>query len=285
MGHRTDGYGDDAPQGIGRRALLARVGALARGTVALAAIAPLLEPGFARALQIAPEDPRIRAEPVTIRTDWGGLQCYLARPAARSGKVGSVIVAHDYWGLTPHFEDVARRVALEGFVALAPDYASRFGGTPAEEGPAREVLDMLSWADMISDSHAALQWLKTRDDGNGNVGAVGFGWGGNAVGRLATKSPDLAAGAVFYGRVPPLADVAAIRARLLLNYAGQDQLVDPGVPGFVDALRKAGVSYEIFTYEGVQRAFDDDSSPARYAPEAAKLAWSRTAEFLRQTLG
>jgi carboxymethylenebutenolidase len=223
-------------------------------------------------------------EKVTVPNDAGGLVCYLARPIGLADKLGAVLIAHDSRGPTPHFEDVARRLALEGFVALLPDYASRMGGTPAEEGPARDEIGMLTWDEVVADSRAAIAWLKAREDGNGKVGMVGFGWGGSAAGRVATKVPDLDAAAVFYGRVPPLADVAGIRAKLLLNYAGQDQSIDADVPAFAAALGKIGASYEVFMYEGAQHAFDDDTSDTHYAPDAAKLAWSRMADFFKRVL-
>lgn len=257
-----------------------------RDCLAITALSPMLAIPKTLAAQVPPDDPRIVSDTSTIPTAEKGLQCYLARPASGSEKRAAVIVLHDYWGMRPHFQDIARRLAVEGFVALAPDYASRFGGTPDEKDPAREMVSMEEWPFMIADTQAAMQWLKERDNTNGRLAVIGFGWGGSAVGRLATKVHDgLNAGIVFYGTVPPLEDVPAITVPLLLNYAGDDTLVDPNVPAFVDALRKAGLTFEMFSYAGVKRAFDDDSAKSNYAADAANLAWSRTVDFLHRTLG
>ena len=269
---------------LSRRELFASAAKLANMSLAFSALGPFSWTIAARADQVPPDDPRMQAEAIVIPTDAGGLQSYLARPADGSGMLGNIIVAHDYWGLTPHFRDVARRLAMEGFRVLAPDFASRFGGTPAESDPAREMISMLDWPDVISDGKATVAWMRGQEGTKGKVAIVGFGWGGSAAGRLATKAPDLDSGVIYYGKVPPAADVPAIKAQLLLNYAGDDPLVDPGVPDFTQALQKTGVSYQIFIYEGVQRGFDDDSAPAHYAADAAQLAWTRTIEFLRQTL-
>jgi carboxymethylenebutenolidase len=264
-----------------RRALIASMG----DWFVVATLLPMLQFPKAFAEQVSADDPRIVAEKPTIATQEKALQCYLARPASANEKRAAIIVLHDYWGMRPHFQDIARRAAAEGFVALAPDYASRFGGTPDERDPAREMVDMEEWPYMIADTQAAMQWLKQRDDTNGKLAIVGFGWGGSAVGHLATAVHDgLDAGVVFYGKAPPIEDVPAIKIPLLLNYAGDDPFVDPEVPAFVDALRKAGTVYEIFSYPGVKRAFDDDSGSANYAADAANLAWSRTVDFLHRTL-
>src|SRR5215468_3086024 len=219
---------------LSRRTALGRMGeGLAAGTLLSLALLPK-----ALADQVPPDDPRIALDTPTIPTPEKGLQCYLARPTSGSERRAAVIVLHDYWGMRPHFQDVARRAAVEGFVALVPDYASRFGGTPDEKDPAREMVSMETWHYMIADTQAAMQWLKERDDANGRLAVVGFGWGGSAVGRLATQMHDgLDAGVVFYGKVPPLEDVPAIKMPLLLNYAGDDTFVDPEVPAFVDALQ------------------------------------------------
>jgi carboxymethylenebutenolidase len=271
---------------LSRRKALVRTAALASEWFTMAALLSTLRWPEASAAQVAPDDPRILSETVMIPTPEKGLQCYLARPAAEGSKRGAIVVLHDYWGMRPHFQDVARRAAVEGFVALVPDYASRFGGTPDEKDPAREMVSMEEWRYMIADTQAAMSWLRERDETSGKIAAVGFGWGGSAVGQLATKVHDgLDAGVVFYGRVPAIEDVPAIKVQLLLNYAADDPLVDPDVPAFVDALKRAGVTYEMFTYDGTQRAFDDDSAPAHFAADAAKLAWSRTVKFLQQALG
>jgi carboxymethylenebutenolidase len=235
------------------------------------------------AAQIASDDPRIRAERLAIVAKWGTLDSYLVRPTTDTEPLPGVIVAHDKLGLTPHFEDVARRFAVEGFIALAPDYASRFGGTPSEPGPALEVVGMTKPADIVSDTHVALQWLKENGRSH-HLGAVGFGLGGTAISYAAAKLPDLMAAAIYYGHPTPLADMGGLKSPLLFNFAGKDQFIDPEIPAFVEALRKAGIIFELYTYEGTERGFEDESAPAHYSPDAAKLAWSRTIAFLKTAL-
>src|SRR5262245_3198496 len=248
-GSKTMGKGSS----LSRRKLFANAAKLANVTLAFSALGPFSWTIAARADQVPPNDPRMQTEAVVIPTDAGGLQSYLARPVDGSGMLGNIIVAHDYWGLTPHFRDVTRRLAVEGFRVLAPDFASRFGGTPAEPDPAREMISMLDWPDVVSDGKATVAWMRGQKGTNGKVAVVGFGWGGSAAGRLGPRAPDLCSGVIYYGKTPPAADVPEIKARLLLNYAGKDPLVDPDVPDFIKALQRSGVSYEVFTYDGVQR--------------------------------
>jgi carboxymethylenebutenolidase len=264
-----------------RRAVLSRFAAAA---ILLGTAKPLFEPRAARAAQVSPDDPRLIAERVQIDNGAGGLQSYSARPAAAGQKRGGVLVMHDILGLTPHFEDVARRFAAEGFVALAPDYASRYGGTPAERGPALEVVGMATWPDMIADTHAALAWLRTQGDANGKTAAVGYGLGGSALGRALMEPEDLSAAVVLYGRTPPLDHVSAAHTPLLLIYAGDDPAVNDGVPAYLSALQETDLRPEVVTYPHVQHGFDDDTASARYAPEAAAQAWARTLDFLRPRL-
>ena len=256
----------------------------------LASPALLSVPGWliktrrARADQTAPDDPRMTTGRVRVPNEAGGLQCYSARPITSSAKRGSVLIMHDILGLTPHFEDMARRFAIEGFAALAPDFASRYGGTPTERGPAMEVVGMATWPEMIADTHAALSWLRAQEDANGKVAAVGYGLGGSALGRVVMETNDLAAAVLLYGRVPPLAGVAAIKAPLLLIYAGDDPAIDADVPAFVEALHKAGLRPELVSYPGVKHGFDDDTTTSHYDQSAAALAWTRTLQFLQAHL-
>ena len=254
------------------------------GVAAVATLPACLVSEYANAAQVANDDPRLRTERVALDTAWGKLECYLARPHSTKLHPG-VVVVHDKLGLTPHFEGVTRRLALEGFVALAPDYASRFGGTPAEAGPALETVGMETRSDMAADTQVALVWLKSDGVSNGKIGAVGFGLGATAIDDLVTKGTDLSGAVIFYGHPPSVADVGPIETPLLLNLAGKDPFVDPEIPAFVDVVKKTGVRAEIFTYENTERAFDDDSNSAHYSAEASKLAWSRTIEFLKATLG
>jgi carboxymethylenebutenolidase len=268
---------------VGRRPLLFLT-ARSLGTFAALLLLPSTACIVRAQEQIAADDPRIKSERVAIKTDWGSLDCYLARPAADTGHAAGVIVAHDKWGLTRHVEDVTRSLAVEGFVALAPDYASRFGGTPAEAGPAMEVVGMASWSDMIADTRTAAVWLMSGKRSSGKIGAIGLGLGGTAIGRVITSWPDLKAAVIFYGHPPPETKIAGIETPLLMNLAGKDPLVGPDVPAAVEALMKAGASYEIYVYDNTERGFDDDTASAHYVPEAARLAWSRTIAFLKEKL-
>jgi carboxymethylenebutenolidase len=195
-----------------------------------------------------------------------------------------VVVIHENRGLNPHIEDVTRRMALEGFVALAPDFLSASGGTPENEDQAREQIGKLDPEWTLKAALAAAEWLRAGDRSTGRVGAVGFCWGGGLVGRLATADPKLNAAVVFYGRVPPLADVPKIKAQLLLNYAGKDERINADVPAFQKALDEAGVRYSLHTYDGVEHAFHNDTSAARYNADAARLAWQRTVDLFKRTL-
>lgn len=263
---------------MGRRETLVTA---ARGLGALAVLSAL--PWQAKAAQLAVDDPRICASRVALDAGWGKLGGYIARPATGSGPFPGVIVLHDKRGLTPHFEDVARRLAVEGFVALAPDYASRFGGTPSEAGPAEEVVGMATWDDMIADTRTALSWLGSGGGGSGKIGAVGFGLGGTAVGHAVPKLPGLKAAVTFYGRPPSAEEITGAKVPLLIHLARRDPLVEPQVSAFEEALKTAHVTYELFTYDNTERGFDDDSGP-HYAAAAAELAWSRTVAFLKERL-
>lgn len=267
--------------GISRRRFLAQT-ANAIGTLPVQATLPGVLLSNAMAAQVAPDDPRVRTERLAIQAEWGKLDCYLARPSRDVGILPGIIVAHDKLGLTPHFEDMTRRFALEGFVAMAPDYASRFGGTPSEPGPALEIVGMTTSPDMTADTQTAM--LRLNETGAKKLGAVGYGLGGTAVGYAAARLPDLMAVTLYYGHPTPLADIGGLKAPLLINLAGKDQFVDPDIPGFVDAMKKTGMKFELYTYEGTVRGFDDDSAPTHYSADAARLAWSRTLAFLKAAL-
>lgn len=221
---------------------------------------------------------------VTIDNGAGGLQSYVLAPASGTGRLATIIIAHDALGLTPHFEDVARRLATGGpFAVIVPDYASRYGGTPAEPIPAREVVGMTSWDEWLADTRAALTWLTRQPWSNGKVAAIGFGLGGSALGRMIFQLNGLTGGVIFYGRAPPLETVSKIATPLLLNYAADDPLVNPQRAAFEEALKKAGIDYQAFVYEGAGHGFEDDSLPDTYSRDAAELAWSRTMDFLKET--
>jgi carboxymethylenebutenolidase len=194
-----------------------------------------------------------------------------------------VIVIHENRGLQPHIKDVTRRVAAEGFLALAPDALSPLGGTPEDEDQARQLIGQLDPATTAQDLSAAVQYLKTQPLSTGQVGCTGFCWGGGMTNQVAVHSPDLLAAVPYYGRQPDAQDVPRIKASMLLQYAGLDERINAGIPAFEEALSAASVEYEIYIYEGAQHAFNNDTS-ARYHPEAARLAWKRTIDFFKEKL-
>jgi carboxymethylenebutenolidase len=261
-----------------------RLTEIAGGGAAAAALLPLLKANRAKAAIVPPDDGRLVTERVTYPGAGGEVAAYLAKPADAGEPLPGVVVIHENRGLNPHIEDVARRIALEGFVALAPDALSPLGGTPEDEDRAREMIGQLDQRATLDNYVRAVSYLEGRDDATDRVGAVGFCWGGGMVGLLATASDDLDAGVVFYGRVPPLERVPDIGAPLLLHYAGLDERINADVPAFEEALKAAGVDYTVHMYEGANHAFHNDTSEARYDPEAARLAFERTIEFFNQNL-
>ena len=277
-------YDEYAHAPLSRRTFLGRLAVLAGGGAAAALILPLLEADRAAAAMVALDDARIVAARVTYPGKSGEVAGYLASPAALT-HAGGVIVIHENRGLNAHIEDVARRVALAGYLALAPDLLSSLGGTPTDEDKARDLIGKLDLAAATADAVAGVDWLHRHENGNGNVGAVGFCWGGGVVGQIAVADPTLDAAVIYYGRPPADADVAKITAPLLLNYAGLDQRLDATLPAYRAALDKAGVTYTLYIYDGADHAFNNDTSPARYNAAAAKLAWERTLAFFAKNLG
>jgi carboxymethylenebutenolidase len=265
-----------------RRVFLTRLAALAGSLPAALALLPQLEPG-AQAAVIAPDDARLVTGRVSFPGTSGAVAGYLARPKAEGARPG-VVVIHENRGLNAHIEDVTRRLALEGFVALAPDLLSASGGTPADADQAREMIGALAPATARGDAVAAVGYLKAFAGVGGRVGAVGFCWGGALVGEMSTAEGGPRAVVAYYGRPLPPERAAEVRCPLLLHYAGVDERVNAGVPAFEAALRKAGKSFQIHTYEGVQHAFNNDTSEARYSRAAADLAWKRTVAFLHAEL-
>jgi len=234
---------------------------------------------------VAADDARIAGEEVSFEGASGPVGGYLVKPTAAEGPMSAVIVIHENRGLNEHIRDVARRVALEGFVALAPDFLSPAGGTPADEDRAREMIGQLDAAQTRQNAVAAVTYLMGRDDTTGRVGAVGFCWGGGLTNDLAAASPDLAAAVAYYGRQASLDEVPNIQAALLLHYAGLDERINAGIDAYRAALEANGKAFEIHVYEGANHAFNNDTSEARYHKEAAELAWSRTIAFFREKLG
>jgi carboxymethylenebutenolidase len=220
---------------------------------------------------------------VTFKAGSQDVSGYLVRPAA-DGKYPSVLVVHENRGLNPHTKDVARRLAVDGFQALAVDFLSPIGGTPSDQDKAREMIGTLQAPDVTGWARGAVAYLRGTPSSNGKVGAVGFCWGGGVIGRLAVAEPTLNAGVVYYGAQPPAEDVAKIKAPLLLNYAGTDERINAGIPAFEEALKKSGKDYTLHMYDGAQHAFLNDTNEGRYNKAAADLAWGRTLEFFKKHL-
>ena len=270
---------------VSRREFLDRAGKYAVGGLSAAAMLEALSPNFAWAQQVKPDDRRIVAEHVAYDSPNGSgkMRGYLARPANAKGKRAAVIVIHENRGLNPYIEDVARRLATEGYIAFAPDALAPVGGYPGNEDQAREMFAKLDAKKRTEDLMAAVDYVKLRSDFSGKFGAVGFCFGGGIVNTMATRLPDLAAGVPYYGGQPAAADVPKINAALLVHYASNDERINAGIPAFESALKAAGKKYEIFIYPNTQHGFHNDTTP-RYDEAAAKLSWQRTLAHFRKHL-
>ena len=266
-----------------RQEFLGRLAKITGSMTAAMAVLPLLEVNYANAAVVSEADDEIIIEDITYPGDGITMKGYLARPKIK-GKYGSVIVIHENRGLNPHIKDVARRVAKAGFVALAPDALSESGGTPVNEDEARELIGKLDSAKTLNNFISGLKFLEKYNYSNGKTAAVGFCWGGAMANQLAVNVPDLKAAAPFYGRQPATEEVPKIKARIQLHYGEMDERVNAGIAAYEEALKAAGVNYELFIYKGAQHAFHNDTAPTRYNEEAAKLAWQRTIEMFRETI-
>jgi carboxymethylenebutenolidase len=269
--------------GIDRRAFLDRLTTLAGSAAAAAALLPLLQNNYAQAI-VADNDARLATERASFDSPKGNINGYLARGKAK-GKRPAVLVIHENRGLNPHLEDVARRLAVEGFLAYAVDLLSLVGGTPPSEDAARRLHTKMNQADAVVALVAAVSFLKKHSESTGKVGTVGFCFGGGMVNRLAAASPELNAGVAYYGRQIPAAQVANIKAAMLLHYAESDPGVNAGVADYEAALKANGKKYTKYVYPGTQHAFNNDLSAARYNKAASDLAWQRTLAFFKEYLG
>ncbi|MCS0613924.1 dienelactone hydrolase family protein [Massilia kyonggiensis] len=270
---------------LSRRGFLQSAGKVAAGALSAEALLAALSPNFAQAQQVAPTDPRIVGSKVEFPSPDGNgkVHGYLVRPAAAQGKLGAVLVVHENRGLNPHIEDIARRLALAGYVAFAPDALHPLGGYPGDEDKARALFQKLDQAKTREDFVAAAGALKTLPGTNGKVGVVGFCYGGGIANLLATRLPDLAAAVPFYGAAPAPADVPRIKAQVLVHHAGNDARLLEAWPGYEAALTSAGIRHEGYVYPGVEHGFNNDTTP-RYDDAAAKLAWQRTLALFDRTL-
>jgi len=270
---------------IDRRSFLDRLGKFATGGLTALAIFESLTPNYAWAQQVPPDDKRIKVSRETVPSPAGNgsIKGYLARPE-KSGKLPVVLVIHENRGLNPYIEDVARRLALANFIAFAPDGLTSVGGYPGSDEQGATAFRTVDGKKMTEDFVASAKWLKARSDSTGKLGAVGFCFGGGIVNQLAVRlGADLNAGVAFYGRQAGADDVPKISAPLLLNYAGNDQGINAGIPAYEAALKANNKVYTVHMYEGKQHGFHNDTTP-RYDETAAKLAWTRTLEFFNKYL-
>ncbi len=270
---------------IDRRGFLAGAGKYAAGGVSATMLLEMLSPNFAEAQQVKSDDARIVAKMVEYESKDGSgkMKGYLVTPAKFTGKLPAVLVVHENRGLNPHIEDITRRLALDNFIAFAPDALTPAGGYPGDEDKARELFGKLDQAKARADFVAAYAHLKSLADVSGKIGAVGFCYGGSMVNYLATQLPDLAAAVPFYGGAAKTEDVPKIKAPLQIHYASNDERINAAWPAFEAALKAAGAKYEAHIYPNTQHGFNNDTTP-RFDAAAAKLAWGRTVEFFNKHL-
>lgn len=270
---------------IDRRSFLDRASRFAVGGLSAAGLLAVLSPRFATAQIVPPDDARVHTERVDVPSPagHGTIRAYVARPAQGVAQLPGVLVVHENRGLNPHIEDVARRLALEGFVAMAPDALTPLGGYPGDEDRARSLFAQLDQGKTRQDFLAAAAALRQRPDGNGRIGVVGFCYGGGIAHMLATELPDLGAAVPFYGNHPPVQDAARVKAPLLIHFAAVDERINAGWPAYEAALKAAGARYTAHHYPATQHGFHNDTTP-RFDAAAADLAWQRTLAFFRDHL-
>ena len=274
-------YDEYTHKPLKREEFLKRLAKITGSVAAAMAVLPLIEVNYAHAAVTPTED--LFTEYITYPGVPADMKAYVARPKAEK-KYAAVVVIHENRGLNAHIEDVTRRAANAGYLAIAPNALAPIGGTPANEDEARTKFQTLKQEDSLQNFIKVFDYLATRKDCNGNYGCVGFCWGGAMANSLAVNVPSLKAAVAFYGRQPEAADVPKIKAALQLHYGGLDERVNAGILAYEEALKKAGVKYELYTYEGAQHAFHNDTAPGRYNEAAAKLAWQRTIEFFGKHL-
>ena len=268
---------------MSRRVFMERLAKLAGGAAAAATLVPILQNSYAEAGIVPEDDGRLVTETATYEVDGTTMSGYLARLKG-GAKRPAVVVIHENRGLNPHIEDVTRRMALEGFLAFAPDALSPVGGTPEDSDRAREMIYELDDDATLARMVAAVSFLAGHAESTGKVGAIGFCWGGGMVNKLAAEGTSLAAGVPYYGRQIPAEEVPKITAPLCLQYAGLDKRINAGIDEYVAALEANKKTFEVHIYEGANHAFNNDTNEARYDKEAADLAWGRTTEFLKENL-
>ncbi len=274
-------YDEYTHKPLKRNEFLRRLTILAGGTAMAMTLLPLLEVNYTNAAVTKEDD--LFTEHITYPGITGDMQAYCARPKEEK-KYAAIVVIHENRGLNAHIEDVTRRVAKAGYLAIAPNALSSLGGTPENEDEARTKFQQLKAEDNLQNFIKVFDYLPSRKDCNGNFGCVGFCWGGGMANSLAVNVPSLKAAVAFYGRQPETADVSKIKAAVQLHYGALDERINAGIPAYEEALKKANIPFEIYIYEGANHAFHNDTAPARYNEVAAKLAWLRTIEFFEKYL-
>ncbi|HKU91665.1 MAG TPA: dienelactone hydrolase family protein [Steroidobacteraceae bacterium] len=279
-------YNEYVHTALPRREFIARLTRMAGGAAAAMTALAVLEPNYVQARQVEPDDKRLKCERITFNGPDGPVKAYTAMPRkiGRRDKLAGVLVIHENRGLNEHIEDVARRTALAGYIAIAPDGLSVAGGAPADQEAARDLFAKTDGARIASDVLAAVPWLAADPINNGRIGVVGFCYGGGLALRAAVETVGVDCAVSFYGRPPPNEEARKIKVPLLLHYAGTDERINAGIPDFKAALDDAHVPYTIHMYPDTQHGFHNDSSEARYNEAAAKLAWQRTLDFFAQYL-
>lgn len=267
---------------INRKDFLKKLALLTGSTALALSVLPLLENNYAAAATV--NEDNLDTENITYKGVKGDMKGFLAKPKGKKN-LGAVLVIHENRGLNPHTIAVTKRVAAEGFLALGVDALSPFGGTPADEDKARDLIGQLNPEDNLQNYLYGLDYLRKHPDGNGKVGCVGFCWGGGMANKLAVNDPTLQAAVAYYGAQAKTSDVPLIKADLMLHYAGLDERINAGIPAFEAALKENHIPYQLFIYEGVNHAFNNDTSPTRYNEAAAKLAWERTIGLFKKDLG
>jgi len=274
-----DLYNEYVHTALPRREFMTRLASIAGGSAAAMAILPFIEPNYAQARQIEPDDKRLKAEKIEFAGPQGSIKAYVAMPRKPKSKLPGILVIHENRGLNEHIEDVARRAAVGGYIAIAPDGLSVAGGAPADQEAARDLFAKQDPARIAGDVLAAVPWLVANPQCDGKIGVVGFCYGGGLALRAAIEAEGVDAAVCFYGRQLSVDETKRLKVAVLLNYAGSDERVNAGIAEFRAALDAVGAPYSLNMYPGTQHGFHNDSSSARYNEPAAKLAWSRTMGF------
>jgi len=274
-------YDDYTHSQLSRKAFMKKLAIITGSTAMALSVLPLLENNYAAAANFESED--LTVENITYPGVDSEMKAILAKPKNKKN-LGCVLVIHENRGLNPHIIDVTKRVAAEGFIALGVDALSPLGGTPADEDKGRELIGKLDPEKNLQNYLKGLDYLRNRKDGNGKVGCVGFCWGGGMANKLAVNDPKLQAAVAYYGAQANAADVPKIKASVMLHYGGLDERINAGIPAYEEALKQNHIDYKLYIYEGVNHAFNNNTSPTRYNEAAAKLAWQRTIELFKKKL-